>query len=289
LIYPNQTTKDPELREFFQKVNVRYALSHALDREEINDLIHFGLGFPRQIARWPRSKFFKEGDDQQHAEYDPDLANQLLDDEGYTEKDGEGYRTFPSGKRLGWTIQYDPEQGDIPPTLELCIEYWKNIGIELKLKPTNRDLLNQLWQANDLDMVTWQADEGCDLTWPNLAKEVPLSETGNALGWGRAWTWWYYFKGQNPELEEEPPQWVMDQMADWEAFRSAIDEDAKIEYVRKCFDRFYEYLPCFGTVGVPQAVVLNREIANFPEHGVWGFGNIRAVPANPEQFFYKKA
>jgi len=289
LIYPNQTTKDPELREFFQKKNVRYALSMALDRDEINELIHFGLGTPRQIARWPRSKFFKEGDDRYYADYDPDQANALLDQEGYTEKDSEGYRLLPSGKRLGWTIQYDPEQGDIPPTLELCIEYWKDVGIELKLKPTNRDLLNQLYDANDLDMVTWQADEGCDLTWPNLAKEVIPSAERNALGWARAWTFWHYYKGQFPDIEEEPPQWVEDQYADWEAFRAAIEEDDKIRLVRKVFDRFYEYLPCFGTVGVPQAIVLKKGIANFPEKGVWGFGNIRAVPANPEQFFYKQS
>jgi peptide/nickel transport system substrate-binding protein len=288
LIYANLTHKDPELREFFQNKNARIALSIALDREEINDLVHFGLGFPRQIARWPRSPFFKEGDDKVHAEYDPDKANQLLDEEGYTDKDGDGYRLLPSGKRLGWTAQFDPEQGDIAPTMELALEYWKDIGIDMKIKPINRDLYSQLAATNDLDMKTWQADEGCDLTWPTLSKELRLMP-GSGQGWAWAWSAWYWFRGQYPDIEEEPPEWVKELMAHWEDFLAAIDEDVKVTAVRKAFDIFYDQLPCFGTCGVPQAIVLNKDIANFPEHGVWGFGNIRAVPANPEQFFYKRS
>ena len=289
LIYPNLTTKDRELREFFQRKNVRYALSLAINRREINDVVHFGLGEPRQAALWPKSIYYQKGDEGHYAEYDKAKANQLLDQEGYTKRDAQGYRLFPSGKRIAWTVEFDPEQADIPPTLELCIQYWKDIGIELSIKPLNRQLLNQRFLANDLPMTTWQGDIGSDVVFPLSPKIMHGNSEANALGWARAWEAWMTQKGQFPDMEEEPPDWAKAQYTDWTQFHSTLDEKERIRIMRRLFDRFYEYLPCFGTVGVPQAVVMKPNVTNIPEKGVWGYGTIRAVPVNPEQFFFKKA
>ncbi|MBX2998488.1 MAG: ABC transporter substrate-binding protein [Caldilineaceae bacterium] len=290
LIYPNLTPKDEELREFFQKKNARVALSISIDREEINDVVHFGLGTSRQMALWPSSIYYQEGDESHYIDYNPQQANDLLDQEGYTNRDAQGYRLFPSGRRISWVGEFDPEQGDIPPTLELCIQYWKDIGIEFTIKPLNRQLLTERWTANELPMTFWQGDIGSDIVFPLSPKVMHgNSEPGNALGWSRAWEMWMRNKGQFPDIEEEPPAWVQLQYTDWDQFHSTLDEQERIQIMRGVFDRFYEHLPCFGTVGVPQAVVLKSTITNVPEMGVWGFGTIRAVPVHPEQFFIKQA
>jgi peptide/nickel transport system substrate-binding protein len=290
LIYPNMTPKDKELREFFQKKNVRVAMSIAMNRKEINDVVHFGLGEVRQVALWPSSIYYQKGDEAHDIEFDAKKANALLDQEGYTKKDAQGYRLFPSGKRISIAGEFDPEQGDIPPTLELCIQYWKELGIEFTIKPVNRTLLTQRWASNDLAMTFWQGDVGSDVVFPQSPKIMHgNSESGNALGWSRAWEMWMTAKGQYPDIEEEPPEWVKLQYTDWTKFHSTLDEKERVKIMRGLFDRFYQNLPCFGTVGVPQAVVLKPEITNVPEKGVWGFGTIRAVPVNPEQFFFKKA
>ena len=288
LIYPNQTPKDKDLREFFQKKNVRVALSIAINRKEINDVVHFGLGEPRQVALWPGSIYYQKGDESHYAQYDKKQANDLLDKEGYTKRDAQGYRLFPSGKRIGWTVEYDPEQGDIAPTLELCIQYWKDIGIELAIKPVNRQLLNQRFLANELPMTCWQGDIGSDVVFPLSPKIMHGNSEGNALGWSRAWEVYMTAKGQFPDIEEEPPEWVKLQYSDWTKFHSTLDEKERIKVMRGLWSRFYEYLPCFGTVGIPQAVVMKPNVTNVPEKGVFGFGTIRAVPVNPEQFFFKK-
>jgi peptide/nickel transport system substrate-binding protein len=290
LIYPNMTPKDEDLREFFQKKNVRVALSIAINRDEINDIVHFGLGESRQMALWPTSIYYQEGDEAHHIDYDPQQANDLLDQEGYSARDDQGYRLFPSGKRISWVGEFDPEQGDIPPTLELCIQYWKDIGIEFTIKPLNRQLLTERWTANDLPMTFWQGDIGSDIVFPLNPKVMHgNSEAGNALGWSRAWEMWMRNKGQFPDIEEEPPAWVQLQYTDWDKFFNTLDEQERIQIMRGLFERFYENLPCFGTVGVPQAVVMKPTITNVPEMGVWGFGTIRAVPVHPEQFFIKQA
>ncbi|NLS77719.1 MAG: ABC transporter substrate-binding protein [Chloroflexi bacterium] len=284
LIYPQHTCKDKELREFFQKKDVRVALSISMNRDEINDVVHFGLGEVRQWAMWPDSAYYRPGDESHYVEYDPKQANELLDKAGYDKKDAEGYRLLPSGKRLGWLIEYDPEQGDIPPTLELCIQYWKAIGIELTIKPLNRSLLNERFNANDLIMTTWQGDIS-DIVWPQNPRAVICGLSNHT--WARAWEAWLWTKDRFPDIEEEPPQWLKDQFDDWMAFQVELNADKRMEIARKIWDRYYEELPCFGTVAIPQPVVMKANITNFPEMGAWGYSCIRAVPVNPETFFFK--
>lgn len=286
IIYPNHTAKDPELREFFQNRDVRIAMSHSINRDEINDVVHFGLGTPRQWAMWPNSQYYEEGDESHYVEYNPELANQMLDDAGYSERDGDGFRTFESGNRVGWTIEYDPEQGDIPPTLELCVPYWEDIGIEVKLKPTNRQLLNERFEANDLVMTTWEGDIS-DITWPASARAVIPGRANHT--WARAWEAWLWSPGEYPDLEEEPPQWVKDQYEAFLLFNRTVDPQQRVEIAREMWERFYEYLPCFATVGVPQPVVMKQNMRNFPDWGLWGFSVIRAVPVHPEQFFFDQS
>ena len=46
----NQTTKEPRLRELFQNADVRKALSVAVDRVTLNELVFDGLLTPRQYS-----------------------------------------------------------------------------------------------------------------------------------------------------------------------------------------------------------------------------------------------
>lgn len=283
IFYPNLTVKNPVLREFFHNKDVRHALSVALNRAEINDIVHFGLGEPRQCSMWSSSKYYREGDETHWAQYDPELANQLLDDAGYGNRDAEGFRTFPDGSRLSWVIQYDAEQPDAAATLEIAVENYRDIGLEVIQRPISRTLVDELIAANDLDMTTWDGDVS-DITWPNFPREM-LPGITNAK-WGRAWELWLLGQADN-ELAEEPPQEVKDQWARWEAMRSAPTEEEHIRLAYEMYDWYQDYLPVWATVGVPKPVLVKQNLMNFPEEGFWGFALIRAVPVNPETFFFK--
>lgn len=283
ILYPNLTSKNPALREFFNNKDVRHALSLAINRDEINDVVHFGLGEPRQCSMWPTSKYYTEGDEKPWADYDPNQANQLLDDAGYGNRDSEGFRTFPDGSRLTWVIQYDAELPDGTATLELVVENYRDIGLEVIQSPVSRTLVDQLIPANDLDMTAWDGDVS-DITWPNFPREM-LPGITNAR-WGRAWELWLLGQTGN-ELAEEPPQEVKDQWARWEAMRSAPTEEEHLSLAREMYKWYQDYLPVWGTVGVPKPVLMKANLTNFPEEGYWGFALIRAVPVHPETFFFK--
>src|SRR5690606_9931648 len=78
-LYLNLTHPDPALREVFQNKQFRIALSHAINREELIDAVFQRQGEPWQIGPRPESPYYDEQLAKQYTEYDPDLANQMLD------------------------------------------------------------------------------------------------------------------------------------------------------------------------------------------------------------------
>lgn len=75
-------------------------------------------------------------------EYDPDKANTLLDEAGWTERDADGFRV-KDGKRLTAELVYSSDTGDTPPadvTLFQNIQSAeKEIGFDVVLKPLPQD------------------------------------------------------------------------------------------------------------------------------------------------------
>jgi peptide/nickel transport system substrate-binding protein len=284
-INPNHTHKDPQVREFFGNKDVRHAMSIALNREEINDVVYFGLGEPRQWAAWPNSKYYQEGDESHWAQFDPDMAMELLDQAGYSEKDSDGYRLFPDGSRVTWVIQLDTEQADIIDVFELVIEQWRAVGLDPSIRPINRSHLMELVAANDIGMSGWEGDIS-DITWVWCPR---LNHPGLcAVPWGKGYGIWLDGDPEN-ELAVEPPEevkWVYNR---WQDMIDAVTEEEHIAISRELQEWFYDYLPGFGTVGIPKPVLMKKNFTNFPDDGVWGFSVIRAVPVHPEQFFYKQS
>jgi len=70
-------------------------MSVAINRAEINEVVYFGLGKPQQyIAFSPRPSFVTEEMEQSFAQFDPAMANALLDEIGLKDIDGDGITDF---------------------------------------------------------------------------------------------------------------------------------------------------------------------------------------------------
>ena len=81
----------------------------------------------------PIASAYKEEFAKAYIEYDPDLANQLLDEMGLDKRDSEGFRLRPDGRRLSITIDYTESDTPKTPTLELVKEYWEAVGVQTQL------------------------------------------------------------------------------------------------------------------------------------------------------------
>jgi peptide/nickel transport system substrate-binding protein len=76
---------DPQkdmMREIFLDDRFRQALSLAINRDEVNEVLYFGNGTPRQMTVIPDSRHFKDEYATAWADYDPDQANAFLDELG---------------------------------------------------------------------------------------------------------------------------------------------------------------------------------------------------------------
>src|SRR5918994_55226 len=85
-IYPNLNANDEVWRELFRDVRFRRALSLGVDRDEINQIMYFGLGMGGGNTVLPKSPLYKPEYRDTWADYDPERANALLDEIGLIER-----------------------------------------------------------------------------------------------------------------------------------------------------------------------------------------------------------
>jgi peptide/nickel transport system substrate-binding protein len=128
-LVPNLTTSDEGLRELFENADVRKALSIAIDRETINELAFSGLGEGRSASPISGSPYFNAELEQHWAEYDPDQADALLDAAGLTEKDNDGYRLRPDGKRFQIVVEISNDA--YSDSLELVADNLSDVGVQI--------------------------------------------------------------------------------------------------------------------------------------------------------------
>ena len=77
-----------------------------MSRYEINELVYFGLANPSQTSPVPTSAFYEPWMTTNYAQYDLDLANQLLDEMGLDQRDADGFRLRPDGKPCSSTSRF---------------------------------------------------------------------------------------------------------------------------------------------------------------------------------------
>ncbi len=73
----NLTHKNPVMRKIFLDKRFRFAVSHAINREMINELVWLGLAEPWQVAPYETSRFYNERLAHTALKYDPPKAGKL--------------------------------------------------------------------------------------------------------------------------------------------------------------------------------------------------------------------
>ena len=141
--YPNISSKDPGLRALFDDARFREAMSIAINRDEINDLIYNDLYTPRQASPVTGSPNFDPDFAAMWAEYDPDHANQLLDEIGLTQRGDDGFRLRPDGSPLVITILFQTSFAGSEDEVTLVEKYWEAIGLNINQELVERSLYTE--------------------------------------------------------------------------------------------------------------------------------------------------
>ena len=286
VIQPNLTHEDPELRKLFQEYKFRKALSVAINRNEMNSIIYFDLGTPRQATMIPSSKFYEKSFANAAIEYDPDEARRLLDEIGVVDKDGDGFRERPNGAPLDITFEWTPMETPKEMTMELVSDYWQSVGLDIRFKQIDGNIQGRRARGNLMDMTLWHADRTTDVLFPPQPYWfVPMHSNWEECHWA-LWSNWYRTNG---EEGEKPPEKIMEILNWWIEMRTTMDQQKRIELGKNILRSTAENLWTIGTIGLaPHPVIVNNRLKNVVAKGYWGWDSRWTLPYHPWTWYLEE-
>lgn len=261
----NLNHENPGLRELEENINFRHALSVAIDRDEINQVVYQGMGTPRQASVLPTVKGYKPEQSTAWAQYDPDLANKLLDEIGLTKRDAEGFRLNLRGEPLTINIEYAPVFGPWADVTQMICAYWKEIGIRAFPKEEARTLFDERGQLGTVqDMSVWTMDRSAHPLVQPLYQMPRRGGTPASVG-ALYWDWWTS-EGQKGE---QPPPEVLKAYELYEKCKTAKNEQELVEYTTQLLDLNAEQTWFIGVVGLlPHVGIVKNNFHNVPKEAV---------------------
>ncbi|MGD6804524.1 peptide-binding protein [Rossellomorea aquimaris] len=154
-ISPDKWTKNEKLAD----PKVRQAIAYAIDRQAIIDGLLFGRGAIQNSPIATQFWAYDETNPNQYA-FDADKANSLLDDAGYVDKDGDGFREDPQGNEWVLNLNYPTGNQIRERSAPIIEEFLEAVGINIDLRQPKEaaayfedlELNSQDW---DLYLIGW--------------------------------------------------------------------------------------------------------------------------------------
>ncbi|MCL2226372.1 MAG: ABC transporter substrate-binding protein [Oscillospiraceae bacterium] len=225
-------------------VAIRRALAHAVDREAVAYSVGQGLWVPATSVLHPFNATAFIDPTLEGFSFDLDLANQILDEAGFTARDAEGYRLDLEGNHMYFVYaQHDnPTHRVLVP---LNIQNWSEIGLRVELF------------------------EGGFVDWRLFSETVLAPEVGDihifAMGWNLNWnpaphSLW------SPTTEFNMPRYTSP------TFRRILDDISSDtarwdpDFLAEAYSRweaaFFDEVPAIPFTWNIDLVALNNRVAN---------------------------
>jgi peptide/nickel transport system substrate-binding protein len=137
---------------------IREAMSWAMDRQRLVDLVLAGRGLKGSVVLPPGlGDSFLEIPEGEQANGNPDRARQILEEAGYTDRDGDGVRESPDGQKLSFRLFASTVIDRLPLYAELIKPMLEDIGMEIQgvFGEDDPTLIQRVFVDADWDMYTW--------------------------------------------------------------------------------------------------------------------------------------
>lgn len=267
-LFPNLNANDEEWRKLMRDVRFRRALSVAIDREELNQVVYIGLAKPSGNTIMERSELFKPDYAKKWAQYDPKLANKLLDEVGLTKKDSQGWRLLPDGRPATIVVEHASEETEDADALQLIGEMWKKIGIKMLVKPQTRDNFRLRAYSGEAIMTAF-AGVVTAVPTPNTSPREFAPTMQGGLQWSR-WGMFMESKGrQGEKCDVESACKLLDYVKEWE---QGTNEAERRKAWEKILGHYADEVFTIGTVnGIRQPIVVGPKIKNVPKEAYYAW------------------
>jgi len=154
-IYPNLNAADPVWRSLMRDVRVRRALSIGINRRDINNVIFYGLAKESANTMISASALFEPYFRDAWIQFDPKLANRLLDEAGLNRRDWDGTRLLPDGRRAEVTLDGAGESTEETDSVELILDNFRDLGIRVFYRSAQRDLFRRRVLIGETVLAIW--------------------------------------------------------------------------------------------------------------------------------------
>jgi peptide/nickel transport system substrate-binding protein len=267
-LFPNLHVEDPVWRALFRDARFRRALSLSIDREEVNQVIYFGLAEESNNTVLRESPLFEEDLRTRWAEYDPDKAEALLDEIGLDKRDSDGVRLLPDGRRMEIVVETAGEDTEQTDVLELVHDTWLDVGIKLFTRPSQREVFRNRIFAGETMMSVWSGIENGIVSADMSPGEfVPTQQI--QYQWPK-WGQYYETAAQAGEPIDMPAPAEM--FALFERWQAATEIAEKRKIWREILEIYTEETFSIGIVCcTKQPVVVSDRLHNVPEKGVYAW------------------
>lgn len=281
----NWTPPDPKMRDLFRDKRFRRALSHAINRQRINQVAWSGLGVPqggtvsRQAWHFASTKGRQVYDAwaKAHADYDPGKASAYLDDVGLSRRDSQGLRTWPDGTEFRLILD-SADTGRENDVAVLIAEDWRAVGIRTIIyTPPLAERTNR-HQQGTFDLSMRGTSEMDLFTYPDWVFPT------RALYWHPKEGRWYETGGKDGEAPTGPLRTLVDL---FDTCKAEPDLQKRHDIVLQAIQVHIDEGPFYlGTCAdLPALVVVRHGFRNVPATGIlgpWAVGQPGSL--FPEQF-----
>jgi peptide/nickel transport system substrate-binding protein len=267
-LYPNLNAADPVMRELVRDVRFRRALSLAVDRDEINQTLFYGLGIGGQNTVLPQSPLFQPEFRETWAQFDPEQARALLDEMGLKDGDGDGVRELPDGRALELVVETAGEDTEETDVLQLVHDQWRDVGIKIYTKPSQREVLrNRVFSGEAVMTISAGLENGIPSADMPPTEFVPVEQI--KYQWP-AWGQYFETKGEAGEPIDLPE--AKELMAAYEAWMRAPDEAGREAAWQDILAINADQVFTIGLIaGVYQPIARDEKLLGVPEEAIWNW------------------
>jgi peptide/nickel transport system substrate-binding protein len=267
-LLPNLNTADANWRQLMRDVRMRRALSLAINREEINKAVFYGLARESADTALPESPLFQARFAQAWIAYDPARANKLLDEVGLEQRGDDGIRLLPDGRTAQIVVETAGESTIETDVLELVTDHWREVGIALFIRTSQRDVFRSRALGGQIMMSMWSGlDNGVPTADMNPGALAPTTE--DQLQWP---LWGAHYSshgnvGEPPDLPEAAE--LVKLVKEW---RRSGEMSDRTRIWTSMLALYTEQVFSIGIVnGTLQPVLRSARMRNVPEAALYGF------------------
>lgn len=256
----NLNNPDPVKNAIVNTLEFRQALSLAVDRQEIIDLVYLGVGRPVQTSPHPTAPFYNEEWSTAFTQFDPDAANTLLDGMGLDQRDGDGYRLGPDGNRFTLVFLVADVFGfQYPDVMELVAGYGKDVGLDIQVRATDASRLQEIIRTGEHDAYIWNCPGGLVDAYTNPDCYLPR---GQSVFWAPGWAAW----GVDNTTGIEPPDSIKALFQAYEGVTTTADPAAQEAALVNLIDLASDQLLTIGLMQADGAFgIVRNNVRNYPD------------------------